>query len=194
MQVTLKSRNPRFTPPRIVSGPILLTGLAVCASCNGSMTLRTGTSKSGTVHRYYSCSTCNKKGKTACKGRSIPMGKFDTLVVDHLSKRLFTAERLTEILVSLSARGAGRVTEVDGRIAALQREASDAEDKFKRLYKMVEDGIPDMDDILKERIGNLKLDRERAQAALDRIRANAAPATEIPPEAIERFGRAREHR
>src|SRR5690606_4257059 len=54
VQATLKSRNPRVTPPRVVSGPILLTGLAVCASCNGSMTLRTGTSKSGTVHRYYS--------------------------------------------------------------------------------------------------------------------------------------------
>lgn len=67
VRATLKSRNPRVTPPRVVSGPILLTGLAVCASCHGSMVLRTGTSKSGTVHRYYTCSTCSKKGKTACK-------------------------------------------------------------------------------------------------------------------------------
>ena len=189
VQATLKSRNPRVTPPRVVSGPILLTGLAVCASCNGSMTLRTGTSKSGTVHRYYSCSTCNRKGKTACKGRSIPMDKLDTLVVDHLSKRLFTAERLTEMLASLSARRTSRAAEVDGRIVTLQREVSDSEDKLKRFYKMVEDGIAEMDDILKERIGNLKLDRERAQASLARIQANATPATEIAPDIIERFGR-----
>jgi DNA invertase Pin-like site-specific DNA recombinase len=190
VQATLKSRNPRVTPPRVVSGPILLTGLAVCASCYGSMVLRTGTSKSGTVHRYYSCSTCSKKGKTACKGRSIPMGKLDTLVVDHLSRDLFTTERLTGMLASLSSRRASRAAEVDGRIATLQREAADAEDKLKRLYRMVEDGVADMDDLLKERIGALKFDRERAQAALDRIRATNVPASTIPADVIERFGRA----
>jgi hypothetical protein len=34
----------------------------------------------------------------------------------------------------------------------------------------------------------VKLDRERAQTALDRIRAKALPETEVPPEMIERFG------
>lgn len=190
VQATLKSRDPRVTPPRVVSGPILLTGLAVCATCNGSMVLRTGTSKTGTVHRYYSCSTCSRQGKTACKGRSIPMDRLDTMVVDELSAQLFTAERLTAILAGLSARRASRAAEVDGRIASLQRQITDAEDKLKRLYKMVEDGIAEMDGILKERIATLKLDRERNQAALDRIRANAEPAAGIAPDVIERFGRA----
>ena len=45
------------TPPRVVTGPILLTGLAVCASCGGGMTLRAGTSHWGDVYRYYSCNT-----------------------------------------------------------------------------------------------------------------------------------------
>src|SRR5690606_11535458 len=97
--------------------------------------------------------------------------------------------RLTEILASLSERRASRAAEVDGRVASLQREATEAEEKLKRLYRMVEDGIAEMDDILAERIGNLKLDRERAQAALDRIMATAAPAMELAPEAVERFGR-----
>jgi hypothetical protein len=43
VQSILKDRNPRVTPPRVVTGPILLTGLAVCATCRGAMTLRTGT-------------------------------------------------------------------------------------------------------------------------------------------------------
>lgn len=79
-QALLRSRNPKVTPPRVVTGPILLTGLAVCATCSGGMTLRTGTSKSGRVHRYYSCSTCARQGKAACKGRSIRMDKLDCLV------------------------------------------------------------------------------------------------------------------
>lgn len=55
---------------------------------------------------------------------------------------------------------------------------------------MVEDGIAEMDDILKERIAVLKLDRERNKAALDRIKANVAPAAGIASDMIERFGRA----
>ena len=36
VQSMLKARNPRVTPPRVVSGPILLTGLATCADCSAA--------------------------------------------------------------------------------------------------------------------------------------------------------------
>ncbi|WP_074443773.1 zinc ribbon domain-containing protein [Saliniramus fredricksonii] len=91
-----------ITPPRETTGPILLTGLAKCASCDGGMTLRTDTARNGTMHRYYTCSTCARLGKTARKGRSIRMDKLDELVVEHLSERLFTEERVAEILSQLS--------------------------------------------------------------------------------------------
>ncbi len=42
VQVFLAERNPRRTPPRVVTGPTLLTGLATCAACGSGMTLRTG--------------------------------------------------------------------------------------------------------------------------------------------------------
>lgn len=62
VQSLLKQRNPRVNPPRVVTGPILLTGLAYCATCAGAMTLRTGTSHTGKVYKYYSCSTCARQG------------------------------------------------------------------------------------------------------------------------------------
>src|SRR5262245_51727300 len=52
---------------------------------------------------------------------------------------------------------------------------------------MVEDGLTEFDEILKERIAELKLERDRAQAALDRIRPPASSIT-LDPEAIARFG------
>jgi hypothetical protein len=52
---------------------------------------------------------------------------------------------------------------------------------------MVEDGVTDLDDLLRERIADLKLERERA--ALDRVRPTAS-AIRIDSEAIARFGRA----
>lgn len=186
---SLKSRDPRVAAPRAVTGPILLTGLAVCASCDGAMTLRTGTSKSGATHRYYTCSTCARQGKTACKGRSIPMAKLDNLVTDSLVDHLFEPRHLTALLTSVSERRASQALEIDKRVATLQSELTDTEAKLKRLYKMVEDGIAELDDILKDRIASLKLDRERTSTTLDRIRAQAAPPTAFDPAVIESFGR-----
>jgi DNA invertase Pin-like site-specific DNA recombinase len=187
-QASLKARDPRVLPPRVVTGPILLTGLAVCATCGGAMTLRTGTSKSGKVHRYYSCSTAARVGKTGCKGRSIPMDRLDGLVTTHLADRLFGPNRLAGILTSLAQKRAAGDEEVRNRVEALQSEVAHAEDKLKRLYRMVEDGVTDMDDLLRERLAALKSERERAKAALERIKAQSAPQITLEPDQLERFG------
>ena len=85
----------------------------------GGMTPRTGTSKNGAVHRYYTCSNCARAGKTACRGRSLRMDKLDRLVTDHLVKRLFEPERLTEILSSLAGRRAQKEQSLNARISSL---------------------------------------------------------------------------
>jgi site-specific DNA recombinase len=126
VQRQLRARSPHVVAPRVTTGPILLTGLAVCATCRGGMTLRTGTSSNGVVHRYYTCSTCARSGKTACRGRSIRMDKLDGLVTDHLLDHLFAPERLSEILSSLASRRAEKEQTLNARITSLEREGSDA--------------------------------------------------------------------
>lgn len=153
------------------------------------MTLRTGTSKTGKVHKYYTCSTCARQGKTVCKGRSIKMDKLDDLVTGHLIDRLLAPDRLEALLVSVVARRAERAAAVNDRIVGLQARADEADERLRRLYKMVEDGVATMDDLLKDRIVALKADRKAAHAALDRAQgANRAPIV-IPGEKIEAFGR-----
>src|ERR1700719_1890733 len=188
VQRQLHARSPKRQAPRVTTGPILLTGLAVCATCRGGMMLRTGTSKGGRVYRYYTCSNCATKGKTACKGRSIPMDKLDGMVTDHLLDRLFKPERIALILASLSSRRSELAAAVNTRMSALQREVVDAEDRLKRLYRLVEDGL-DVDEVLKERLTTLKADRDRAKAALERAREQSASQIQINPALIERFGR-----
>jgi site-specific DNA recombinase len=189
VQRQLHARSPKVVAPRATTGPILLTGLAVCASCGAGMMLRTGTSKSGRVYRYYTCSSCATKGKTVCKGRSIPMDKLDTLVTQHLIEQLFAPERLAEMLHSLSVRRAEKAESLNTRLMALQREVTNAEEKLKRLYRLVEDGVTDLDEVLKDRLNTLKADRDRAQAALERAKGHLAPQIQIDPELIQRFGR-----
>lgn len=115
----------------------------------------------------------------------MPMAKLDTLVTEHLIKRLFDAERLTAILASVAARRAEQALEVDRRVATLQTEVNDAEQKLKRLYKMVEDGVTDLDDILKERLATIKLERDRTKTSLDRIKAHSAGPNTFSAEAIK---------
>jgi site-specific DNA recombinase len=195
VQRQLRARSPHVVAPRVTTGPILLTGLAVCATCRGGMTLRTGTSSNGVVHRYYTCSTCARSGKTACRGRSIRMDKLDGLVTDHLLDHLFAPERLSEILSSLASRRAEKEQTLNARITSLEREGSDAEDRLKRLYKLVEDGLTDLDDVLKDRLNTLKAERDRTRAALERARFHVGGgAIAIDSRLIERFGQAmREH-
>ncbi len=184
---SLKARNPRSMPPRFTTGPILLTGLAYCASCSCAMTLRTGTSKTGRVYRYYSCSAAARMGKTACKGRSIPMDRLDQLVTSQIADYLLVPDRVADLLAEIVNRRAMAGGEVRDRIDQLSREASTAEDKLRRLYALVEDGVTDLDEVLKVRLADIKADRDRARSALDRIKGQS-PAARIDRAKIERFG------
>src|SRR5690606_39169756 len=134
VQARLAANNPKVTPPRVVNGPILLTGLATCAHCGGGMTQRTGTSRSGKIYSYYACASRAQKGATACKGNAIRMQLLDDNVIGALREKLFHRERLTEMLSSLAERRASRAAAVNNRIVSLQAEVSTAEQKLKRLY------------------------------------------------------------
>jgi DNA invertase Pin-like site-specific DNA recombinase len=188
VQEQLKERNPRVTAPRVITGPVLLTGLAICATCRGAMTLRTGTSKTGKVHRYYTCSSCARHGHIACKGRSIRMDKLDGLVTTHLADRLLQPARLTALLASVAGRQAEKAATLNERLQLLEKEAFEAHERLRRLYTLVEEGSAAADDVLQNRITALRADRDRARAALERAQTTMRPPVDVTPIVIERFG------
>jgi hypothetical protein len=174
VQTLLKTRSPALTAPRIVSGPTLLTGICFCAGCGLAMTLRTG---KGGRYRYYTCSTKARQGQTGCVGRTVPMQKLDTLVADHIERRLLQPARLEQILSSVLDRHKERAERRTSHIAELRKRAAEADAKLKRLYDAIENGIADVaDPMLKERVTELRAirdqaraDAERAEGALDRL-------------------------
>ena len=185
-QAKLAHNNPKTTAPRIVNGPTLLTGLATCASCGSGMT-RTGTARSHRSYSYYTCAGCHQKGKYVCKGRHVPMGKLDTLILDNVKSQLLVPDRMTSVLGALLEHQATKDTAVQERRLALKNELAQKEEKLSRLYRAIEEGIVELDDQLKDRIKALKAERDLAQASIDRIAEQFNSRTSITPERVTAF-------
>ena len=185
VQAQLKARNPRVAPPRVVTGPILLTGLAICATCGGGMTIRTG--KSGR-YRYYVCAAAAQKGKDACPGRSLPMDRLDETVTERIGTQLLTLERVSDLLRGLMNRQTKRDDDLASRLAALRGKFTDAEGRLGRLYQAIETGIADPNDAtLKNRVAAVKTERDIAQAAFDRAVSEMRPEARITEDKIASF-------
>ena len=169
VQRRLQVNNPKVTPPRVVSGPNLLTGICYCGNCGGAMTLRTG--KNGR-YRYYACSIRARQGETGCKGRAIPMDKLDRMVVRHIEERLLDPERIEDVLASLLDRRQESVERRSQHIAELNQRAAEADMRLKRLYEAIEAGSLDpAESALGERIAGLTAIRDQARA--DAVRTEA---------------------
>ena len=188
VQEKLRASNPRTTPPRNVNGPSLLAGLAVCGGCGAGMT-RTGTVRRERRYSYYTCAGCHQKGRTECRGRHVPVEKLDALVLGALKERLFAPARLDLLLRALIDQQAQRAAEASGRLVTLQAAAEDARSRLARLYRAIEDGVADEDEILRERIAALRAEQDKAQAALDRAKLQLVPAAAVDAERVARFGR-----
>jgi site-specific DNA recombinase len=186
VQAKLARNNPKVTAPRIVNGPTLLTGLAVCASCGSGMT-RTGTARGHRSYSYYTCAGCHQKGKSVCKGRHIPMGKLDSLVIEGVKAQLFEPDRMSTILGALLDRQATKDTAVEERRCVLKSEIKAKDEKLNRLYRAIEDGIVETDAQLRDRIKALKNERDLAQASLDRIAEQSKNRSALTPERIQAF-------
>ncbi len=182
----LVQNSPKVTAPRIVNGPTLLIGLATCASCGSGMT-RTGTARGHRSYSYYTCAGCHQKGKSVCKGRHVPMGKLDTLILDNVKSQLLVPDRMTTILGALLERQTTKDIAVQERRLALKNDLAQREEKLSRLYRAIEEGIVELDDQLKDRIKALKAERDLAQVSLDRIAQQFESRTAVTPDRVTAF-------
>ena len=151
------------------------------------MTLRT--SGKAEHYRYYTCCTKARKGTTGCGGRTVPMHKLDSLVVDYLEQRLLDPERLNEILAALLERRRSHGDRHMDRIAQLKRQAADADSKLTRLFAAIEDGVADpKDENLKGRLVELKSIRDAARADVLRMDGKGrAHPIEITTDIVRKF-------
>ncbi len=185
VQRRLRARNPKSTPPRTISTPTLLAGLAVCPFCGGGMLLSTG---KGGKYRYYACGSRLRKGDTACVGLRVRMDQTDDLVVSAMLKDCLAPGRLSKLLNEFVKRKAtGNVCRAD-RLSRQQRHLSEVKEKMARLLSMVEKGIMDVSEpVLADRLADLKVEHELAKKTVDATTAQLNPEADISEVHVSAF-------
>jgi site-specific DNA recombinase len=159
VQGTLESRRPTRVPPRVLNGPTLLTGIAKCATCGGGMTLRTG---KGGRYRYYACHNAMNKGKSACRGRSIPMADLDNLVLGEVEQKILAPERLEVLLSALIARAKNRTQDDAAKAQRLRKALAVTEGKIERLYGALAEGTVKDTDLFRKSLSRIEAERDEA--------------------------------
>lgn len=186
---SLASRAPARCPPRTVTSPVLLTGIAVCGSCGSGMTLRTG--KSGR-YRYYTCAACAHRGK-ACSGRSMPMDHLDSLVLGAFAEQVLKPHRLAAILADYVAQSLEADARRRERLGRARKELTEAEGGKSRLMALVARGVLDPDD--PQLVAQLREAETRRRQAAEEVtliegQASRAGPKTITPAKVERLGQA----
>ncbi len=188
-QEVFRARRPSITPSAWVVGRNLLSGLAYCMECGGSIRIRTAKNNQ---YRYYTCCTAVRKGLTACPGVSHRLEVIDEAIVANLEEWLLTSERLRGALAGLVDRREAGKEQRQEKIADLRRQAAEADAKLARLYNAIEEGLVDLADAgLKGRVAELRMARDRARAAASHAAEAEAAVTSanLSDAALEKFAR-----
>ncbi len=74
----------------------LVRGTLCCGTCGGLMT-SASTHRDGRIHRYYRCTTRDKKGKKVCPTKQLPAEAIERFVVDHLRAALAAPGQESEV-------------------------------------------------------------------------------------------------
>ncbi len=183
VQRTLKARNPRKTPPRVVTGPTLLTGLAVCESCGRGMMLRTG---KGGRYRYLTCAKSATEG-IGCR-QSMRMDKVDELVLQAVEQQVFEPKRLIAILTAMSARSGESARQLETEIDRQRIAVSEAQARLDRLYDAIELGVAELRDTrFRDRVDLAKLQIREGSVALESLRQRRAAPAALSTATVRRF-------
>ena len=156
VQQVLKSHTHERRPAK---EEFLLTGKLFCGTCKTQMIGTSGTSKTGAIHRYYTCANAINRGGD-CDRKNIQKDLIEDAVIAACRDALEedTIEALVEYVAKLN-----KADQESPEILRLQDEIKETEKRIEKLLDQMELGIDS------ERIGERLLQRE---ADLETLRIN----------------------
>ncbi len=190
VQERLVKRRPTVCAARVTTTNNLLIGLTICGcggdGCGGGMTTATG---KGGQYKYYACSNRTRAGACICKGRRIPMGKLDDIVLSALEQRLLTPERLRDLLSGWLDHSKHATDSRREKLRQLRARKTSLEAGLERLLDLITEGhLTASDPRFAKKNAEQKTQLVQVEAdivLLERQLANSE--RRITPELIEQF-------
>lgn len=144
VQSLLTERSPNNCKPRTLSSPYLLSGLLYCGKCGNAM--QGCSAKSGRFH-YYACYNVIRKGKTVCDAKLINKERVENAVIERLKCNVLTDENLSELLELTNRELLKSQNATETQVSALGKEIIKQQRKLDNLYRVLETGKIDIEDI-----------------------------------------------
>lgn len=171
VQQRLHAKRPNVTPPRISNSPVLLTGIARCHSCGGSLMLSTGKKPQ---YRYYTCANRRLKGKTACNDPiTIPMAAFDRQIIGALADQLLTPERLPALLHEAQKHRTKLASGNAHRRLDLRKQLEEVSKQIRNLFDVLAEGTARDTGLFREKLHSLEDKREETIRLLSMLDVEA---------------------
>ena len=146
----------------------LLTGLLRCGCCGEHMTIATG---KGGRYRYYKCSSRIRNiGENKCNSSNIRMEKFDAVILRTLAERVFSPERVKNMLRELQTRLKAAKEDHNEELKKLSRELEEIKKGPDNLSEAVEKGKLPINDSLTERVHKHQARRQEILIEMARLR------------------------
>lgn len=197
VQKMLERRNPKMSGAKLVSSPLLLSGIARCA-CGASMTLGTGTGKLGRVYRYYRCSSdargTNARSSQApdekrCSRPRVAVNELDSVVLEQVRDQVLSHDRLVELLTRLRDREILAREQENVLVPQLRARIAAAETALSGLFAVAKQ-IPSISDQrpYQEEVAAVSIELRTANQMLsDLLRRSNAHLSGITPESVDLF-------
>ncbi len=188
LQSLLRLKDPRQGTAKVLSSPMLLSGLARCGKCGSAMIIATGTSARGPVHRYYRCNRMGRQGKIACDGKPIPEAQLDDMVLTEVEAHLLGSGRLANVLGRLKSEMSKEKEQSNLRLATLRQETAKARSVFNNPLNVASltDDLQS-DPVLIERIAEAQGNAMRLERALESHVSLIDVSADPTPDQIDQF-------
>lgn len=131
----------------------LLSGKLLCGECDYPITGDSGTSATGQIYYYYTCSNKKvKKGVKPCRSKSYPKEKLERFITKVTKEDVLTDKVINFVLEKTMLLQEERKDDV--QMLSLQKNKKDIEAKIENILKAIENGI--FTETTKERLETLE--------------------------------------
>ena len=139
----MSSRAPRFSHPRRVGNPYLLSGLVKCRNCHRALS---GHQAKGGRYSYYVCQSIMKQGKEACQIPRLNAPRLETLVIERIRSNFLTQSNVMELVGLVNEEMEGIASEQRQKLDSIESEVADVGRGPDRHWDLMETANHDQAD------------------------------------------------